>query len=186
MIRAMGTGLQAALLLARGRGDGLALLDSSDERAMAVNSFWAMALCLPAFVCLHVLDWAEAGLPAEPANGFALDLMGYVVGWLCFALLSRELAARLGRERRWLRFLAMWNWCNVVQYLMLVVAALPPLLGASDLVTEAVWLIAMGWALWLEWFAARLTLDIPGLPAAGLVAIDLAVGLLISAITSLM
>ena len=183
MIRALGTGLQAALLLARGREDGIALLVSSDERALAVHSFWAIALCLPAFVCLHVLDWAISGTPSQPAAGFGRDLMGYFVGWLAFALLSQKLAARLGRERYWLRFLTLWNWCNVLQYLMLVVASLPSLLGAPDLVTQTVWLVAMGWALWLEWFAARIALDIPGLPAAGVVAVDLGIGLLLSGIT---
>lgn len=184
MIRSMGMGLHAALLLARGRGDALALLTAGDERVMAARSFWAAALCLPAFVCLHLLDWTENGMSPEPAHGFALDLMGYVVGWLGFALLSRQLAMRLGRERLWPRFLTAWNWCNVVQYLMLVVAALPSLLGAPDIVTEAIWLIAMGWALWLEWFAAKLTLEIGGLSAAGIVTVDLAVGLLISGITA--
>ena len=49
----------------------------------------------------------------------------------------------------------MWNWCNVVQYLLLVLAGLPLLLGAPDWIDQTAGLVALGWALWLEWFAAR-------------------------------
>jgi len=43
---------------------------------------------------------------------------------------------------------------------------------------ETCQVIALGWALWLEWFAARVALELGPLPAAGLVALDVALGLL--------
>ncbi|MCW3474837.1 hypothetical protein [Limobrevibacterium gyesilva] len=186
----MSAGLHVAVLLARGRSDALALLESAgDEMRTAARSFWAAALCLPAFLFLHLLDWAQqdatlAGGALQPARGVALDLMGYAVGWLGFALLSRRLAMMLGREQHWPRFITAWNWCNLIQYLMLVAAALPLLLGLPDWVTQTAWLVAMGWALWLEWFATRLTLDIPGVTAAGLVALDVALGLVLVGVTA--
>ena len=82
------------------------------------------------------------------------------------------------------RYIAAWNWCNVVQYLMLVVAALPELLGLPDPVSQLFWLVAMGWALWLEWFTTKLALDIHGVPAAGLVAMDVAIGLFLVGLTA--
>lgn len=184
-MRDVGAGLHAALRLARGHADGLALLtpaaDAPPDSALATasRSFWAAPLCLPAFLCLHLLDWAQQAAPLPPARSFALDLLGFGIGWVAFALVSRELAARMGREALWPRFIAVWNWCNVVQYLMLVLAALPVLLHLPDWVAQTVWLVAMGWALWLEWFAARLALDIAPLTAAGLVAIDVLIGLLL-------
>src|SRR5258707_1276077 len=59
------TGLQAALLLARGRPAGVGLLATEDEPALATaaRSFWAAALCLPAFICLRLLDLAQEAPP---------------------------------------------------------------------------------------------------------------------------
>lgn len=177
---AISNGLQAALMLACGRREGLGLLvvEPAHEMAAARRSFWAGVLCLPAFVALHLLDWAQAGLPRHAATNFGWDLASYVAGWAGFALLSHAIAARFGRAERWPRFIALWNWCNVIQYLMLVIAALPALLGMPDAVAQTAWLVAMGWALWLEWTATRLALDVPPLAAAGLVALDVALGLI--------
>ena len=173
-------GLQAALLLARGKPDGIGLLATAEgEPAMAnaARSFWAAALCLPAFVCLQLIDLAqEPRLPPHAAHGLALQLLGYAIDWAGFALLTRWLTRTLGRGARWPVFIAAWNWCNVVQYLLLVVASLPPLLGMPDIVGETAWLVATGWALWLEWYATRLALDISRLQAIGLVLLDEALG----------
>jgi len=178
-------GLQAAWQLARGQASGLQRFEAADnDMAAAARSFWAAALCLPAFVCLHMLDWVQSGIPAQPAHGFLMDLLGYIVGWAGFALISRALATSLHRAPHWPRFIVAWNWCNVLQYLMLVVAALPGVLGAPDWLSETIWLVAMGWALWLEWFTTKLALDIPGPQAAGLVAMDVALGLFLVGLTA--
>ena len=60
------SGMQAALLLARGRADGLRYVE--DDMAGAARSFWAMAICLPAFVCLRLLAWTETGMPPHAAH----------------------------------------------------------------------------------------------------------------------
>jgi hypothetical protein len=38
----------------------------------------------------------------------------------------------------------------------------------------------LGWALWLEWFATRLTLAVPGMVAAAVVVLDVSIGVLLS------
>ncbi len=179
MTARLGNALHGAFLLARGRPDGLLLIAAPPEAEMAVaaRSFWAIAVCLPAFLCLHLLDWADAGLPPEAAESLLLDLLGYIIGWVGFALISHRVANTIGRGPLWPRFITVWNWCNVVQYLMLVTAALTSLLDLPDLLSQTIWLVAMGWALWLEWFATRLALAIPGAPAAALVGLDFALGI---------
>jgi hypothetical protein len=175
----MGNGLQGALLLARGRAEGLQLVAAREEPAMiaAARSFWAAALCLPAFVCLQLIDLAqEPRLPPEAAHGLALQLLGYAIDWAGFALISRWVAQAMGRLSVWPRFIAAWNWCNVVQYLLLVAASLPPLLNLPPILGETAWLVATGWALWIEWYATRLALGISGLQAAGIVLLDEAIG----------
>ncbi|MBV9783586.1 MAG: hypothetical protein JO264_07170 [Acidisphaera sp.] len=178
---AVAAGLQAALLLARGRPEGLAYVDTALPGA--ARSFWAAAICLPIFAFLRVLDWSDGAMPANPGHAFALDALGYAIGWAGFALASRPLAARLGRADRWPHFIAAWNWCNVAQYVLLLAAAVPEIFGAPAIVQQVVGLVALGWALWLEWYATKLTLDVPPLPAIALVALDVAIGVLIAGVT---
>ncbi len=70
------------------------------------------------------------------AHVFALDLVSYGVGWCGFAVLSHRLVGAMGLAARWPRFIALWNWCNVVQYLLLVVFSIPGLLGAPALLDQ--------------------------------------------------
>ncbi len=176
------SGLHAALLLARGRTDALRYVE--DDMAGAARSFWAAAICLPAFLCLRLLAWTAGGMPPNPAHVFALDLLSFGTGWCGFAVLSHRLVTTMGLGARWPRFIALWNWCNVVQYLLLVVFSIPGLLGAPPLLDQAAQLFALGWALWLEWFAFRLTLGIGFVAAIGLVTLDVAIGVVLAAITA--
>ena len=175
-VRSIATGMRAALLLAGGRAEGLQYADS--DHAGAARSFWAIAVALPAFICLRLLGGDKS---AVPAHDFALDLLSYIIGWIGFALLSRPVVEAMGCAPRWSRFIVVWNWCNVVQYMLLVVAAVPGLLGAPELAQETASLIAIGWALWLEWFAIRLALEVSPLAAIGLVGLDLSIGLALTA-----
>jgi hypothetical protein len=173
-------GVHGALLLARGKVDGLRYVEA--DMAGAARSFSAMAICLPAFICLRLLAWTESGLPPNPAHSFALDLISFAIGWCGFAVLSHRLVAVMGLGPRWPRAIALWNWCNVVQYLLLVVFSVPGLLGAPALLDQAAQLVGVGWALWLEWFAFRLTLGIGVIAAVGLVTLDVAIGILLAAL----
>jgi hypothetical protein len=179
-----GLGLHAAWRLARGNADGATMLEQATGSAaqLAARSFWAVPLCLPAFICLHLLGMTDSAAPGEPARAFAMDLLGFVIGWVGFALLSHRLAGVLGRGALWPRFIAAWNWCNLLQYLFLLLAAVPTVMGLPDFIAETAWLVAMGWALWLEWFVTRLTLAVPGRTAAALVALDLSFGMLLMAL----
>ena len=47
---------------------------------------------------------------------------------------------------------------------------------------QAAQLVGLGWALWLEWFVFRLTLGIGFAAAAGLVVLDVAIGVLLAAV----
>ena len=105
--------------------------------AGAARSFWAMAMCLPAIVCLQLMTWVQSGLPSNAGHAIGLDIMGYVVGWLGFALLSFHLAPMFGCGPRWPRFIAAWNWCNVIENLLLVVGGIPGLLGAPPMVERS-------------------------------------------------
>jgi hypothetical protein len=175
------SGLHAAWLLARGRPEGVRYVEA--DMAGAARSFWAAALCLPAFVCLRLLAWTQLGTPPHAAHALAMDLLSYAIGWCGFAVLSHRLVSIIGLGARWPRCIALWNWCNVIQYMLLVVSAIPGLLGVPTPIDELAQLVALGWALWLEWFAFRLTLGISTLAAIGLVGADVSLGLFLSALS---
>jgi hypothetical protein len=145
-----------------------------EQVEVARHSFLAMALCFPVFLGLHALGGAKPGLLP-----LAYDSMGFVLGWLGFVVLSHRLALEMGRAALWPRFVALWNWCTLVQYLLLTATVLPPLLGVPALLSQTVWLAALGWAIWLEWTAVRVGLVLPGGKAALVVVVDIALGVLV-------
>ena len=174
------SGLQAALLLARGRADGLGLV--GEDRGAALRSFWAMGFCVPAVIALRVMVWLGGKLPADAAHVMARDLMVYAVATLGFAVVSFQLMPMLGKQKQWPRFIAAWNWCNVIENTLVVLGAVPGLLGAPPIVDEAAQLITMGWALWIEWYAIRVSLSVSPLVAAWLLVVDETVGLVVASI----
>ena len=175
------SGMHAAVLFARGRSEALHYVET--DMAGAERSFWAMAIGLPAIVCLRLMTWLEYGLPSNAGHAIGLDLLCYVVGWLGFALLSFHLVPMLGCGPRWPRFIAAWNWCNVIENLLLVVGGIPSLLGAPPMLAEVVQIVTIGWALWIEWFAARESLGTNGFAAAFLVVLDQLIGLLLAGLS---
>ncbi|HUN43596.1 MAG TPA: hypothetical protein VMU81_25145 [Acetobacteraceae bacterium] len=172
------TGLHAAVLFARGRADALHYVET--DMAGAARSFWAIPIGLPAIIALRLMTWVESGVSPHPGHELALDLMGYLVGWLGFAWLSFHLVPMLDCAPRWPRYIAAWNWCNVIENVLVVLGSIPGLLGAPPLLDEAAWTFAVGWALWIEWFATRESLGTNGLSAALLVLLDQIIGLLLA------
>ncbi len=170
--------LSGALLLARGRADGLRHFPA-DMRS-AARSFSAAALCAPMFALMVGLAWRTAGWPADLPHAAALQAIAFLVGWSGYAVISFEMLKALGAGARWPRFIIVWNWVNVVQYGLLLLAATPGAAGAPDWLAETCNLIAQGWALWLEWYAIRLALGVSGLMAALVMAPDVILGLFLA------
>jgi len=178
LVSAVNSGLHGAFLLARGQRQGAALVES--DMGGAARSFWALPVSLPTVVCLRLMDWAGPGLPKDAAHVLSRDMLVFAAGWLLFAVVTWRLAGRVGRASRWPHFIAAWNWCNVIENLLLVFGGIPALLGAPHIVGQLAEVVTTGWALWLEWYAARLTLGIGPLSAAMLVIMDLTIGLVLS------
>jgi len=173
-------GLRGAFMLARGRSEGLMLVEETP--AGALRSFWAAAICLPGFLALRLFAWAGSGGPGAPVGlALAAETVGYVVAWAGFALASRPLAAAAGRGAEWPHFLAAWNWANAVQYLVLIGLTVPGWL-LPEVLASGLTLAALGYAFWLEWFVARAALGITSQRAMGFVALDLLIGLTVNGV----
>lgn len=179
-----GTWLHGAWLLARGQPIGLALLAVPAETAadITARSFWALILSIPAFVALQAMGWLTDGLPPDALDSFTRGLLSLIVGWLGFVALMHPVCRRMGRARLWPRFVVAWNWCSLLQALMLVAAAIPGVLGAPDWLGQTAGLVALGWSLWLGWFVARLTLGLGAMMAVAVVGLDLSFELLVSSV----
>jgi hypothetical protein len=174
----MRAALTGAFALACGRREGMDAMPADPQAA--ILSFWAAALCLPAFITLRLLAWSILGTPGQPVRAMLAAILLFVIGWAGYAVLSHRVAAVLGRAAFWPRYIVAWNWCNVAQYALFLIAGLPGMLGAPDWMDQTLSLIALFWALWLEWYVARLALQIGALPAILLVALDVTIGLLLA------
>lgn len=171
----MAAGVLGAFLLARGKPQGLALMEATPDGAW--RSFTAAAICLPAFLALRLFGWGAAMPAGGTGRVLSAELIGYVIAWVAFALASLPLVRAWGREALWPRFISAWNWTNVVQYVALLAATLPAAFGAPAWLAQGAALAALGYAVWLEWFVARQALGVQPMQAAALVGLDLAIGL---------
>jgi hypothetical protein len=176
-------GLHAALRLARGRADGVVLVPG--DRNTIIRSFWSIALCLPSVIGRLLMSWTDTGVPADAAHLIGREIIVFVVGWLVFVEVTHRLAPMLGRAERWGRFIAVWNWCNVVEGLLVIVGGIPGTLGAPAIIDQACDLIAIGWALWLEWYATRLAFGVAPLAAVGLVLLYQSIGIMLASLAML-
>ena len=157
-VSAVASGLQAALRLAWGRPEGV--VQVGGDRETIIRSFWSIALCVPAVIFRLVMSWVVTGLPAHALHKAGREVIVFVVGWLVFVEITHRLAPLMGRADRWGRFIVVWNWCNVIEGVLVVVGGIPGALGAPPIVDEACELVTIGWALWLEWYATLLALGV--------------------------
>jgi len=183
VLSTVSAGVHGALLLALGRPEGTQLVDT--DRTAAIRSFWAIPLCLPAVVCLKLLDWVASGIPAHVPVVLGRYLLLFLIGWLLYVWVSHHLASVLNKQALWPRFIAIWSYCSVVENTLVALGGLPGALGAPSIVDEVSQLVTFGWALWLEWYAIRLTLQVGALTAMVLLAVDFGIGVIMMAIGSL-
>ncbi|MFN9095597.1 MAG: hypothetical protein ACK5WN_14995 [Alphaproteobacteria bacterium] len=165
----MARALAGAFMLARGRVAGLAAFENT--LPVAAYSFRAAAICLPIFMFFK----DQTSTPDDVVLSLFVDLLLFAASWAGFALASLYLARALGVAEAWPRFIAAWNWSAVVQYLALAVLSLPGLLLGRGGLLDLGGLLALFFAVWMEWFVARHALRLSPLGAAGFVGLDLGI-----------
>ena len=175
-------GLLGGARLAAGRAEGV--LTMRLDPAGVRTSFLAVLICLPIFLFLHYVDWRQATPHAPLWQMLAVQFAAFAIGWAGFLLACHTILRAVGRDIRFQPMVAVWNWCNVVQHLLWLAATLPVMLHGGNIAIEFAALVTFGWQLWLEWFALRLVLDMSALATAGLVLLDVTIGLLIETVTA--
>jgi len=158
---------------------GLHYFDRSADGAL--RSFFAALIVLPGYAVLVLLRlWDQ--LPQVSALRFiSVEGIAYVVSWTAFALAMHSITRAIGRERNYLGWLCAYNWSQVIQmaaYLPAIAIAESGLVPSSigDFLVMAVTLAVLVY----QWFVARSALEISGVAAAGTVALDFLLAVLIT------
>jgi hypothetical protein len=180
--------VEGALKLARGDTGGLQLFDVSIDGFY--RSFLAAILAYPAYLLLTMAVPADLGAPAdvgaqEPAAAasYLSSAIGFLIAWLVFPIASIFLTRFYGLQHRYVPLVVAGNWAALVQaYAFLAAVLIGGLLGQA--VGPVLVLAAMGAILVYEWFVIRVALETSSAVAAGFVAVDLALSLVVSRITA--
>lgn len=134
-----------------------------------------------------MMAWGGTVPPVGFLAAVLVESLAFVVAWVALLLGTLPLVNAAGAAARWPRFVAAWNWANVPQYVVLLVAMIvPPALGLPAWVGNGLALAAFGWALWLEWWVAKVALGGGPLVAAAIVATDVLIGIVIGGVAGRM
>lgn len=144
------------------------------------KSFYAAVIVLPGVIILHLLVvrnnpelFAGAGM-ARLATVFAIE---YVYQWVLFPLAMIYIADAMGREHRYVSYIVARNWSHVIQITIVLPAAVIFFAGDGDGTGLGSFLLIAAYLVIgvYTWFIARTVLDITGLAAVVIVAIELAI-----------
>lgn len=174
--------LYASWRLARGDTRGLGLFNTTVEGFW--RSFLAMVLVAPLFAILLFLRYHVETGSAAPIRFFAVQTLGYIVAWFAFPLIMFYVVQAIDRERRFFTYVVAYNWSSVLQnliYLPLAMAAELGLLPAE--LSSFLSFVVLTLVFVYIWFVTRTALAITGLLAAGIVAGDFVLSIVVNTVT---
>lgn len=171
--------LYGAYRLARFDPRGLQFFDASLDGFW--KSFFAAVLVAPFYAVLQLERFY--GESAEPAafRYLSIQITAYVIAWVVYPLLMVSVAKALDRERNYLGYIVAYNWASVLQNGLFIPLIL--LIETGVIPIDAgvfVGLMAQAAILTYSWFIAKHGLNIQGPMAAGLVALDFALGIVVN------
>lgn len=174
--------LYGAVRLARFDAGGLAYFDIS------VNGFWrsflAAVLVLPLYTALVAVRYGMADAPGG-VGAIVIDGLAYVINWVAFPVVMLTLSKVVDRERNYLRHIIAYNWATGLQHIVSLPLAILVLGGALPMELGAfLSLLVLGWVLIFSGYVAHIALDVPPGTAAGLVLVDLLIGLIVNALAA--
>jgi hypothetical protein len=175
--REAASGLYGAWRLAHGDRMGLGYFDASLDGFW--RSFWAAAIVAPAYLLLIGLSQGEAGGTAGPMRAFTVHAIAYALDWTAFPLAMVFGTRALGREANYLRFIVALNWAKVIEAAILLPAALLAAVVPGGL-AGALPLLGFGLVLVYHWWVTKCGLGADGMEAAGIVGVNLAIGVAIT------
>ncbi len=165
----------------------LALLDARgmSHFELTIEGFWrsffAAVVVAPAYAILVALGLGErAPIEAAPEAFFLVKLVTYLVGWAAFPVVMIALARVLSLSSYYVSYIVAYNWSQVIQIAVLLPVTLLERSGAlpEGMASMLVFLATLA-ILFYQWFVARGALQTTGWIAAGLVFVDVVLGVFI-------
>jgi hypothetical protein len=145
------------------------------------RSFLAPLLLAPFYLAIMLQDAAyEAPDATEPGGSIAARMLVFAVGSIAFPLLMIPIARMLRLGGAYVSYIIMWNWSAVPQAAVMI-----PAIAALDLMAERTaglfFMFATVTVLFYGYLVARAGLRCAPFTAAGIVALDLVLSLLVNA-----
>ena len=144
------------------------------------KSFFAAALVAPAYLIEVALASEGQGEPAGLLRPFLVHLMAYSLSWTVYPVVMQPICQAMDRDAAYVRFIVAYNWAKVIQmavYLPTVAIVWLEVLPESVavLLQIGVYILLLAY----QWFVTRTALDVHGLPASGLVALDVVISIVL-------
>ncbi len=167
----IGPALYGAWRLAHFDPKGMGYFDRSLEGFW--RSFRVSILVAPLWAAIVAMDVSEMKTTGGWFNILAGESIAYVIGWAAFPLLAFYLTEFVDRRSQYLGFIVAYNWSSVIQLALFFPVRLILHSGIlpNGLVLLIIYAVQIGLLVY-EWFIVRTALNLPGLGAAGIVAID--------------
>jgi hypothetical protein len=180
-LREISLGLFGAWRLAHLDARGMEYFDRSIEGFW--RSFWAAAVTAPAYALIVALRLIERSTESDPLRVVLVETIGYAILWTAFPLASWYLLQALDKQDRYFGYIVAYNWASVLQVCVyLPVAALAASGGMPEAAMSLIALAATAVVVFYQYFIARTALQVDMPIAAGIVFLDLMLGILVQGV----
>jgi len=168
-----------AFRLATLRPDGMAYFTATPEGFW--HSFFAAVVVAPGYLIVNAVGAEPAVESANPVHDGVIYVLAYVISWIAFPLAMVPVSNLLERDERFIPYIVANNWAAVPQMALLVAVAIVRAgLGFSEALSALIGLITYGAVLAYLWFVARTALNVPGVAAVGVVALNIAISVIVA------
>ena len=174
--------LYGALRLARADTGGMRYFNATFDGFW--NSFTAAALVAPLFALLLWIRYVSDGLTVSLLRFGLIEVFSYIIAWTVFPLIMFYVAQLIERERQFIGFVVAYNWASVWQNFVYLPIAMVGELGWVPLqAASSLSLVVLAGVLLYTWFIARTALAISTMIAAGIVAGDFLISIVLNVVT---
>ncbi len=160
--------------------------DGLDDFDLSADGFWnsfaALILVAPLYLYSSSAG-ARLASPPQPERPWFSAFALLALLWVLWPWIMITVSRLLDRQQHYVRYIVAYNWSSVY-----VIAALVPIfilqqagiigVGVGALLS----LCVIIWSLYYRWYVARIALDVPAVTASMLVAGDLAMSIVASAV----
>jgi hypothetical protein len=175
-------GIYGALRLARLDAGAMSYFDRTPEGFW--KSFFAAAIVAPGFVIIIAYELSQAEIESGALRLFLVEILAYLLGWVAFPVVVHQICEAIGKREAYIGYIVAFNWSKVIQMAvflpsmgLIALGALPGDSGSMLLLVISVLVLCY------EWFVTRTALAVTAMGAAGFVALDLVIDLIIRGIT---